>query len=189
MMVAEESTQRAEEAPHADNGDLLQLYSTAKSEEFHFLNAHHSRVAFYAGLLTTLLAATLGGLANATETLHYGLILFGPAVSILVIITAFSGTWRPYRRFLEAVTVIAKLEERLGLTKGPLHPKGSKWYQTEPLVPDRFAKSRDQAVCSEKFVSMHRRRGFRRAVLWLLWLYMVCNIAVAALVVLRLAGV
>ena len=189
--MAERDTRdnQIDEAALLSNGELLQLYSTAKAEEFHFLTAHHSRVAFYAGLLSTLLAATIGGLASAKEPLHYGLLLIGPFISILVALTAFSGTLRPYRRFLEAVTMVAKLEERLGLAEKPQHPRGPKWYQTEALVPCRFTESRNQVKDSGEFVDSHRRKGYRRAVLWLLWVFILCNIVVAVLAVLLLAGV
>jgi len=103
--------------PHEDS-HLLKLYELFKGEEFHFLNAHHSRISFYSGFLSTLIAVTIAGLLRASVSWHYAVLLSSSVLILLVISTAFSATWRPYQRFLEAVTMSAKIEEKLGEIRG-----------------------------------------------------------------------
>lgn len=181
--------------PHEDS-HLLKLYELFKGEEFHFLNAHHSRISFYSGFLSTLIAATIAGLLKASASWHYVVLFSSSGLILLVIGTAFSATWRPYQRFLEAVTMSAKIEEKLGLTTPPANPSGERyWYQTEPIVPKRLIESRTvlkrafrkpkHLQTSEEFIAAHKRRGYRQWVITLLWGFLVCDLVLMATIVWR----
>lgn len=138
---------------------LWRLYEMASKEEQHFLDVHQSRVAFFAGILSTVLTATVVGFFQAKELYQLAGLLAGPILIIALARLATAGTERFYRRFLEAVTVKAKLEHRLGLGQPPTGD-GGKWWTCEPLVVGRHLKSRDLAQSADDFVDQNLDGGY-----------------------------
>jgi hypothetical protein len=97
--------------------ELWKLYELAINEEHYFLKAHHDRAAFYSGIISALVAGTIAGIFRASEWYHFLALCTGPVLISMISAIAIEGTRRPYQRFLEAVTVRAKIEGELGLTK------------------------------------------------------------------------
>jgi len=151
-----------------DKADLLALLAKVIDEEHWCLDAHQSRVHFYTSFISAIIVATIAGTLNAKEAHHYLLLLIGPLLIWAVAQIAEDGTYRLYQRFLEAVTMRAKLEQVLGLTNPfPSLPPGAYW-GTEPLIPDRYLRSRQEAQSSADLISTSRGKGSDAATLRLL---------------------
>ena len=60
---------------------LIEVYKLVVDEIHKYHDLHQKRVAFFAGLVATLIAATIGGIFQAKESHHYLLILFGSIVT------------------------------------------------------------------------------------------------------------
>ena len=139
-----------------DTQALLKAYELTINEEHRFLTAHQTHAAFYAGVVTALVAGTGAGLFNATEWFHFAFLLSGPALAVGVCAIAVQGLRRQYQRFLEAVTVRAKLESLLGFTTLTVT---SSYWAGESLIPVRYVNSRTAFTSSKEFVSMNLNRG------------------------------
>lgn len=153
-----------------ENEKLLKLYELAINEEHHFLDAHQARVAFFSGILSALFAGTAAGLFQASEWYHFAILCIGPVLIFVVSRIAIDGTFRLYQRFLEAVTVRAKIEQELGLTKrrsGNADATDSYW-QPEPIIPLRHIESRKRYKSSDAFVTGYSTKGYHR---WTVRLY------------------
>ena len=125
--------------------DLEKLLENSQKEEQFFLDAHQKVITFYSTLITAVLSATIAGVATAPKERPecYIFLLAGPLMAIALAEIAKRGTSRFYRRFLEAVTMCAKLEQALGLTKrNVMAPNKDDYWPFEQLIPDRWLKSR-----------------------------------------------
>ncbi len=143
--------------------DLEELLSLVIDEEHWFLQAHQTRVAFYTSFISAVLAATLAGTLEATKSIHFVVLMVGPAIVFVVSIIAQDGTYRFYQRFLESVTTRAKLEQALGLTRPSVDPKQAETYWSgEPLIPARYIDARISSASSYDFVQTHKHAGYHR---------------------------
>jgi len=146
-----------------EKSERITLLASVVDEEHKFREAHQGRVNFYSSLIATLIAATIAGVLSAKESSHYLFLLTGPFLVWAVAQIAETGTFRLYQRFLEAITVRAKLEQSLGLTL-PLTslPLDSYW-PGEPLIPDRQLQSRRHAASSGALIAASCGQGYNRA--------------------------
>jgi hypothetical protein len=146
----------------AEYEKLLKLYELAINEEHHFLDAHQNRIAFFSGILSALIAGTVAGLFHTSEWYHLAILCVGPVLIFVVSKIAIDGTFRLYQRFLEAVTIRAKIEQELGLTKK--HSVNSNatnsYWQSEPIIPLRHIESRKDYKSSDSFIREHSRKGY-----------------------------
>jgi hypothetical protein len=151
---------------------LLKLYESAVNEEHYFLDAHQKRVAFYLSILSAIVAGVVAGLFQASEWYHLAILCVGPVLIYAVSAIGIEGTFRLYQRFLEAVTIRAKLEQELGLTKKRsvgTNATNSYW-QSEAIIPLRHIESRKDYESSDAFIKEHARRGYH---LWTIRLFRV----------------
>lgn len=153
-----------------ENEKLLKLLELAINEEHYFSDAHQSRIAFYSGILSSLVAGIAVGLFQASEWYHLAILCVGPLIIFAVSSFAIEGTFSLYRRFLEAVTVRAKIEQELGLTKRRSgNTGGSDYYwQSEPIMPLRHIESRKRYKLSDDFIKEHSTKGYH---LWTVRLF------------------
>ncbi len=152
------------------NEELLKLYELVINEEHYFLDAHQNRVAFYSGILSVLVAGTVAGFFQASEWYHLVFLCVGPVLIFVVSTIAIDGTFRIYQRFLEAITIRAKIEQELSLTKKHsvnTNVSGSYW-QSEPIIPLRHIKSREDYESSNAFIKNHETKGYH---LWTIRLF------------------
>ena len=56
---------------------LLKLYEVSVDEEHRWTDSHQTRVAFYSGLVTAILAGIGAGLSQATQWHHFAALGFG----------------------------------------------------------------------------------------------------------------
>jgi len=137
-------------------------YQLVVEEEHYFLTEHQRRIAFFSSFITTILAATFAGFVSSDKWHHFYLLSAGPISVIVISYIAKMGVGRIYQRFLETITVRAKLEERLGFTLKPTQRQKNKrgWSLTEPIVPLRHLESRVDSsyASSREWVDAHLQK-------------------------------
>jgi hypothetical protein len=144
--------------------DLQKLLETKIQEEHYFLEAHQKRIAFYFSVVTAILAATVAGAINASSPEHYLLLLPGPLLVLALAKIARFGTFRFYQRFLETVTMRAKLEQALGLTRPhTIRNEEADYWPEEALIPGRHIRSRKACESSDAFIEKHGNLGYQKA--------------------------
>ena len=142
--------------------NLLKLYELAINEEHRFLEAHQARVAFYSGIVSALVAGTVAGLLHSSEWYQIAVLCVGPALIFAVSTIAIDGTFRLYQRFLEAITIRAKIEQELGLTRkcsSNAHATDLYW-ESEPIIPLRHIESRKSYESSDAFIKQNSTKGY-----------------------------
>jgi hypothetical protein len=84
-----------------ENAKLLKLYELAINEEHHFLEQHQSRIAFYSGIVSALVAGTADGLFQASNGIMWQFFVQALSSSLLyrlsqlmVLSVCISGFWR-----------------------------------------------------------------------------------------------
>ena len=122
---------------------------------------------------------------------HY---VWGPVLLFAVAANAIAGTHRLYQRFIEAITMRAKIEQELGLTRklsGDTDEVDCYW-PSEPLVPPRHIESRKMYDTSTAFIREVSKKGYRRitwrlfrGVQWLSVLMFIGLVAIAIWAALR----
>ncbi|MGB2804917.1 MAG: hypothetical protein WBD64_08500 [Candidatus Zixiibacteriota bacterium] len=134
----------------------LELYKTCVEEEHYFLSEHHKRIAFYTGLLSAILALTIGGFLKAETWYHFGVLILGGFLMVGISSIAKSGTQRLYQLFLEAITTRAKLEEDLGFSEERGKPEKG-WPMAEHYIPKRHldSQSNQEGKTSWDWVKAH----------------------------------
>ena len=181
------SAANAEVAPSVDWPELMRLLELTHAEEQYYLEAQQKRVAFYSSLVSAVLAATIGGAMNASEPLHFFLLTIGPLLVFTLSEIALDGTFRLYQRFLEAITIRAKLEQALNLTLPQHAPKREHCYWTgESLIPDRHRESRLEMGSSNEFIDRMKHKGYQQITRLLLRSFQ--GAAIILLLLLSLAG-
>ena len=153
-----------------ENEKLLKLYELAINEEHHFLEQHQSRIAFYSGIVSALVAGTAAGLFQASEWYHVAILCAGPLLIFTISTIAIDGTFRLYQRFLEAITIRAKIEQELGLTKmrSDNADSSNSYWRLEPIIPLRHIESRKDCESSDAFINKHSTKGYH---LWTVRLF------------------
>lgn len=139
-----------------DRDKLFEFYLAVQSQQIQWMNRHSQHFRHYVTLVMAILAATLGAVyqfrGNALFTLTAASLGF--MVNILLCWVAVSACNRSYQRFLEAVTIAAKLEAFFGLD-GPRpstedrESSSSRFPKDVHLLPERWLDSRDQETAAE----------------------------------------
>ncbi len=158
---------------------LFKLYELLVREEYFFIQLRQSRVAYYSGILVTLVSATVTGLLLAEKPYQFLLLGVGPIMIFVVALIAIFGTSRPHLRFLETITMRAKVEQDLGLTDATSRlsaERGESW-SGEPIVPARYVESREKYKTSDDFIKGERMQGYWKAIV-----YLFCSFIVIAVV-------
>ena len=102
-----------------DPKSVLDLYKVAVDEVHKYHVLHQHRVAFFAGLVSSLMAGTVAGLLNAKSSIHCLLVALGPVAMFAVCMIALKSINGIYRLIMETVTTRAKLEQIIGLSEPP----------------------------------------------------------------------
>lgn len=119
--------------------ELIEIYKTTVLEEQFFLSDHHKRLAFYIGFISTLFVGTIAGIYKAQEAYEYLLIIVGPLAIWVLSFVGYKISKRAYKRFLETITVKAKIERKLNLDKKPINvdDQDTDWISTEQILNSR----------------------------------------------------
>jgi hypothetical protein len=94
----------------------------------------------------------------------------GPLLIFTISTIAIDGTFCLYQRFLEAITIRAKIEQELGLTKmrsDNADSSNSYWW-LEPIIPLRHIESRKGCDSSDAFINEYSTKGYH---LWTVRLF------------------
>jgi hypothetical protein len=142
-----------------DQSKLLEMLRLYSEEERHWLQEHHSRAIYYTSLLTSVAGAILFGYFNIKAPTHFIIICVGSLTLTLLAKRAAKGMRRLYRRYLEAITMRAKIEQWLGLM-APINGELAYW-RGESLIPQRFRDARSAHATSADFVNANERLGYQ----------------------------
>jgi hypothetical protein len=144
---------------------LFELYLSVRSEQVEWMNRHGQNFRYYVTLIAAMLAATLGALYQFRGSPQFSRLaaVLGFGLNAGLCVVAILACNRSYQRFLEAVTITAKLESFLGLDgarpeTAVAGKKGRAFPEDTSLLPDRWLKSRDE-VSSADFIARKMNRG------------------------------
>jgi len=166
---------------------LWKLYEQNLDEERYYLTKHYMYLNLYIGLLSALVTAMGVGFLSAREWYHFLLLCVVPVLVIKISDVGKENAFRAYQRFMETISVRAKLESDLGLLE-PRAISGNdgkvqqNWWESEPLVDTRYLASRARYSSSRDFVTGESRKGAQRLAERLLSVFK--YVAVASLVLL-----
>jgi len=149
MPVAEQEGQR-----------LFELYLASRSHQIEWMNRHSTQIEHYLTLVLAILAITLGAgyhflVAQPGVSWLWWVVGGASALNAVVAIAALKACDRSYQRFLEEVTIAAKLEGVFGYDEhrpndhhqednGPHSPQSRPmpFPDDSRLIPDRWVESR-----------------------------------------------
>ena len=149
------------------NSDLLDLYKTIVEEEHYFAREHQSRIEFYVSIISALMTVTVAGAFKAASWYQYLFVTVGPILIFVVSEIAIGGTFRLYQRFLESITMRAKIEQIIGLTEEAAHQSEDEYWPLEPIIPMRYLKARRESASSEEFIEKFSKAGYHRNSMYL----------------------
>ena len=170
-----------------DESKALEIYKMIKGEETMWLNLHRQYSQQYFTLIAAIFATSL------LATYHFRgepwltlIVLIAPIVNILLSVTAIRMCNRFYQRFLEGITIQAKLEPLIGLTgPRPDEIEASRSFpEDKHILPERWLTGRKQGKAAD-FVQQKMGGGSNRLVQASFYLLLVANVAVASLIVIN----
>lgn len=135
--------------------ELTEIHSTTVQEMHDWLKRHQNIIAFYVGLLSTLIATTVVGVVKYHDEKMVLWVGAGPVLIIVISYLALRACERAYDNFLWAVTSRTKIEHDMGIdiardvveTDTEEFPE---WIRREPYVAEKFLDSRRRAFKNSK---------------------------------------
>jgi len=158
----------------------LALYRHHSDRQARWLELHQKHCTQFLTLIAAVLAASLAAAHYFPgQTLVLAAVCLGPAVNIVLSLTAIKLCDRCYLAFLEDVTISAKLEREFGLGQ---RPAGNReyWSKDELFIPGRWHTDRKQHRTSEDFVRANQKRGANSYVQMTFWILLIANALVLA---------
>jgi hypothetical protein len=140
--------------------ELLKFLYEKNLQEEHFnLDEQQKRIAFFAGLISAIFGGTIAGMLHATHLEELAALSLGPVLIIALARMACRAAGRFYRRFLEVISLRAKIEFELGLAgERDLAPH---WMGSGPLIAKRHFESRISRKDDQEFVLRNERGGYQ----------------------------
>ena len=155
---------------------FLKIYELIINEEHHYIKEHQTRVSFYTGIITAFIAGIIAGIFQASEWFHFLFLLVGPISIFFISIIAIKGVSRVYNRFLESITIRAKIEQELGLVNQRSKDKEYSYWQSEPIIPTRHIESRKKCESSESFIKNKKTKDYQWWTTCLFYIFLVISI-------------
>lgn len=152
-----------------EKSDAFEIYKSRISEQAAWLNLHRQTSQQYFTLISVIFAALLAAFFKYSDEFMSDLTFFGFLLNILLGVTGMRMCFRYYQRFLEEITIMAKIEPLIGLinTRVKISDNSiSVLPKDESYIPDRWIKSRKGINKSEEFVKNHKRTGSHKYVHW-----------------------
>ncbi len=152
-----------------NNIDLKELYKETLQEQRYFSEDHNKRIVGFTGLISAITFATLAGFLKVSQPLHYLALLLGPVAMFTVSQVALEAIKGLHRRWLECISMRAKIEYRLGLmnpSSGPTE-KPLDYLRCEPLVPPRHIEDFEKHQSSQNWLDMAEGQGYQKHVTFL----------------------
>lgn len=148
----------------------MKLYEIHSEDQISHLDSHYKYRNYYTTILSALLAIFVGGMLQFYKQ------PFAPALLVVLfsigVLSEFGKRTidRYYRRFLESVSILAKIENILGVDNSikTEHSEFTKtlWSNDKQLIPDRWIRDRNQYETSEQFISKRMKMGDNRYAHW-----------------------
>lgn len=135
---------------------LLELWT---KEEQNATDSHQKITQFYASFISAALAATIAGAMAAKTPMHFLLLLVAPALVRSISKLAIIASERQNKRFIEAITSRAKLEQALGLCVPIENENKSAYWLGESFIAPRHLGARLSFQSSQEFVDNHMQHG------------------------------
>ena len=170
-----------------DRQEALDLYHSMKAGELAWIGLYRQTTFGFLTLTIATLGATVSGhiASSADNEMRLVIAVAGPLVNVLLCVTAMQITNRYYRRFLECITVMSKLEDELGLNRRGFLSTGSQNAKVFPedttLLPHRWADDKVGYDTSQEFIDVKAGGGINVLTQGLFWLIVGINIVVGAL--------
>lgn len=142
-----------------DKKELLEIYKIVVEEEHYFLKEHQNRISFYVGILTALIGGIIAGFFYSEKWFHFALLMLGAIAMIYICKIAKLGTKRMYQRFLEVITMRAKVEHHLGMASSDKTENSKSWVEIEPLVTKRHLENRADCRTSKDWVNKYLKES------------------------------
>jgi|GEM_PF-3129429 len=176
----------SEEGREISEDTLLKMYEVHSEDQISHLDSHYKYRNYYTAILAALLSIFVGGMLQFYKE------PFAPALLVLLLcIGVFSWlgkrtTDRYYKRFLESITILAKIENALGLDHSIKTKKSTfddvLWINDEQLLPDRWVRDRrGRYKKSEEFISDRMNMGDSRNARWTFCIFGIISIILAVL--------
>jgi hypothetical protein len=141
---------------------LLRLYDLEIKREYCWVTEHQKRIAFFTGLISALVGGTVAGLLKADAWYYWTVLAMGPIIIVGVAKTARQGSDRVYKRWLETITTLMKIEKDLELADPRNSEPGEQdnWVASEQFITKTHLDSRtgDEFKTSEEWVDYHRTK-------------------------------
>lgn len=169
----------AKEEESMKNENLFKLYLAMRSEHVEWISRQSEHFSHYLTLVVAILGLTTAAVYHLYDSekcgLAVGAALLGFGANVGLCRAATSACDRFYRRFLESVTVMAKLEASLELDKR-VPRAGHPFEDDQHWLPQRFYEDRDCHKTGESFVKARMREGVNCTVRAAMTLLAILNI-------------
>jgi hypothetical protein len=162
------------------NNIILKKYELTIQQEHDHYESYRTHVKFYVGLLGVLLGAGVIMLSRGPVQYHLVVLVGLPSLTILISFYGINSVDTGYRRWLETVTILAKLEHLLGFDKSKNAEGDSrdfKW-SAEALVSTRHVVDRNSYENSEDFIKDCMRKGNHRWTVYLFRTFQIISLAI-----------
>ena len=175
-----------------DNNEWFSLYLAMRSEHFEALKQHGEHFSHYLTLVMAVLTVTGAAVFELHRSAVCPLVVgavasIGFATNVGLCIVAIFVCNRYYEAFLEAVTVMAKLEASLHLETRPSAAQGGTalvpFRNDADLFPDRYRRDRALHKSEASFVKAARWKGANLLVMLTMGLLALANLLVWALAI------
>lgn len=159
----------------------LELYRLAREDEISWLNLYRQYSQQYFALVAALFGVSLGAIYHFRNEPWFSIaIIVGPILGALLSIIAVKTCDRFYQRFLESVTIQAKLEPLVGVTEkrsiSADSPQLTPFPDDVHYIPERWFESRSQRTAAD-FVQVNKRKGSNKYVVWSFRVLLMANMA------------
>lgn len=161
--------------------DLWKLLQIAVDEEYMYIKENQNRTALYAGFVMTILGASVAGTMEAKASFHWYILAAGPVVAGVLSFIGIKSAGRFYQRFLEALSIRAKVEADLGLADRPPPAIAAvrPYWANKPYAAPRWLEGRRKPEWEDedgttpevdgvqRWIDDQKSKGEQRIVRWL----------------------
>lgn len=140
-----------------DSDDILELYKLFRNDLHKSIDLHRQHLQHYLTFITAILGATLVGFFQVSLGWLSMIFVIGPVINIFICMLAIRMCDRFYEGMLEDITITAKLEDLIGLSK-PRDNKETVYPKDKYILPERWLKGRNFTTSAE-FVEKNMDRG------------------------------
>ena len=164
-----------------ESDDILELYKLFRNHLHVSIDLHRQHLQHYLTFITAILGATLVGFFQVSLGWLSMIFVIGPVINIFTCVLAIKMCDRFYEGMLESITITAKLEDLIGLSK-PRNNKETVFPKDKYILPERWLKGRNFATSAE-FVEKNMDRGVNDIARITFYMLLVVNILFGFMIV------